>query len=58
MLHLILKESGLATASSGEGAGRFVVLYPEGMDGSEPMESPQPPRRPDANAVRKAFRPR
>jgi spoIIIJ-associated protein len=58
MLHLILKDSGLATASSGEGAGRFVVLYPEGEDGSEPMEAPQAPRRPDANAVRKAFRPR
>jgi spoIIIJ-associated protein len=58
MLHLILKESGLATASSGEGPGRYVVLYPEGMDGSEPMEAPQAPRRPDANAVRKAFRPR
>ena len=28
MLHLILAESGLPTASSGEGAGRFVVLYP------------------------------
>jgi spoIIIJ-associated protein len=58
MLHLILKDSGLATASSGEGAGRFVVLYPEGEDGSEPMLAPQAPRRPDANAVRKAFRPR
>ena len=30
MLHLFLKESGLQTASSGEGARRFVVLYPEG----------------------------
>lgn len=30
MLHLFLKESGLRTASSGEGARRFVVLYPEG----------------------------
>jgi spoIIIJ-associated protein len=58
MLHLILKDSGLATASSGEGPGRFVVLYPEGEDGSEPMLAPEAPRRPDANAVRKAFRPR
>jgi len=30
MLHLFLKESGLQTASSGMGPGRFVVLYPEG----------------------------
>ena len=30
MLHLFLKESGLRTASSGEGPRRFVVLYPEG----------------------------
>ena len=57
-LHLILSESGLATASSGEGAGRFVVLYPEGADGSEPIVTQQAPRRPDASGVRKAFRPR
>ncbi len=30
MLHLFLKESGLQTASSGEGPRRFVVLYPAG----------------------------
>lgn len=30
MLHLLLLDSGLQTASSGEGARRFVVLYPEG----------------------------
>ena len=30
MLHLLLRDSGLQTASSGEGARRFVVLYPEG----------------------------
>jgi spoIIIJ-associated protein len=30
MLHLFLRDSGLRTASSGEGPGRFVVLYPEG----------------------------
>jgi spoIIIJ-associated protein len=30
MLHMFLKESGLRTASSGEGPRRFVVLYPEG----------------------------
>lgn len=30
MLHLFLRDSGLQTASSGEGPRRFVVLYPEG----------------------------
>jgi spoIIIJ-associated protein len=30
MLHLFLRDSGLRTASSGLGPGRFVVLYPEG----------------------------
>ena len=30
MLHMFLKDSGLRTASSGEGSRRFVVLYPEG----------------------------
>jgi spoIIIJ-associated protein len=30
MLHLFLRESGLQTASSGDGPRRFVVLYPEG----------------------------
>lgn len=30
MLHLFLRDSGLQTASSGEGARRYVVLYPEG----------------------------
>jgi spoIIIJ-associated protein len=30
MLHLFLRDSGLQTASSGEGPRRYVVLYPEG----------------------------
>lgn len=30
MLHMFLKDSGLKTASSGEGSRRYVVLYPEG----------------------------
>ncbi|MGA8938316.1 MAG: R3H domain-containing nucleic acid-binding protein [Acidobacteriaceae bacterium] len=30
MLHLFLRDSGLQTASSGDGPRRFVVLYPEG----------------------------
>lgn len=42
LLHLALVPSGLATASSGLGPRRFVVLYPEGQT-SEP-ESTQPPR--------------
>jgi spoIIIJ-associated protein len=57
MLHLILSESGLPTASSGEGPGRFVVLYPAGADTSEPMGSEAPPaRRHDANRIRENFR--
>jgi len=64
MLHMLLAESGLPTASSGEGPGRFVVLYPKGADTSEPFnsyparENQAPPRRHDANQVRNAFRPR
>lgn len=51
-LHLLLADSGLPTASSGEGPNRFVVLYPEG---EEPAAAPQP-RRPDPNHIRRAFR--
>jgi spoIIIJ-associated protein len=63
MLHMLLSESGLPTASSGEGPGRFVVLYPKGADTSAPFNlsaagDSQPPRRHDANQVRNAFRPR
>jgi spoIIIJ-associated protein len=60
MLHLILAESGLPTASSGEGPGRFVVLYPEGADTSAPLfasATDDPPRRrPDAARIRETFR--
>jgi spoIIIJ-associated protein len=56
MLHLILSESGLPTASSGEGPGRFVVLYPAGSDTSEPMDTQPPVRRHDANRIRENFR--
>jgi spoIIIJ-associated protein len=56
MLHLILSESGLPTASSGEGPGRFVVLYPAGADTSASMVPDQPVRRPDANRIRDTFR--
>jgi spoIIIJ-associated protein len=57
-LHMILSESGFPTASSGEGPGRFVVLYPEGADTSIPIVTSQIPRKPDVSGVRKAFRPR
>lgn len=51
LLHLELASSGLPTASSGEGARRFVVLYPEG-------EAPPPgPSKDDrAQAIRQRFR--
>jgi spoIIIJ-associated protein len=55
MLHLILSTSGLPTASSGEGPGRYVVLYPAGADVSEPFAA-EPTRRPDANRIRDTFR--
>lgn len=51
MLHMILAESGLRTASSGEGPGRFVVLYPDGA----PVQDDRPMRR-DPDRVRQAFR--
>lgn len=56
MLHLMLAESGLPTASSGEGAGRYVVLYPAGADMSGYTAPSQPPRTRDASHIRHAFR--
>jgi spoIIIJ-associated protein len=56
MLHLMLAESGLPTASSGEGAGRYVVLYPAGADTSGYSASSQPARTRDASHIRHAFR--
>ena len=56
MLHLILSESGLPTASSGDGPARFVVLYPAGADTSIPMVAEQSSRRHDANRIRDTFR--
>jgi spoIIIJ-associated protein len=60
-LHLLLQESGLPTASSGEVPRRYVVLYPEGYeagqslagagDGSRPI-----PTEDRAHAVRSSFR--
>ena len=53
ILHLALAKSGLPTASSGTGPGRFVVLYPEGLE-------PDPPAAPSAEdrtrAIRSSFR--
>ena len=53
ILHLSLAKSGLPTASSGIGPGRFVVLYPEGLQ-------PVPPAAPSAEdrtrAIRNSFR--
>jgi spoIIIJ-associated protein len=53
ILHLTLAKSGLPTASSGTGPGRFVVLYPEGLQ-------PAPPAAPSAEdrtrAIRNSFR--
>jgi spoIIIJ-associated protein len=53
ILHLSLAKSGLPTASSGTGPGRFVVLYPEGLQ-------PSPPAAPSAEdrtrAIRNSFR--
>ena len=49
MLHLFLRDSGLQTASSGEGARRFVIAYPQGFP--VPAERPfgrfdrRPPRQ-------------
>jgi spoIIIJ-associated protein len=56
MLHLILSESGLPTASSGEGPARFVVLYPVGADTSGNVNIRQPSQRRDATHIREAFR--
>jgi spoIIIJ-associated protein len=53
ILHLSLAKSGLPTASSGEGPGRFVVLYPEGLQPSQPA-SPTAADR--TQAIRNSFR--
>jgi spoIIIJ-associated protein len=53
ILHLALAKSGLPTASSGEGPGRFVVLYPEGL---EPSQPPAPSAEDRSRAIRNSFR--
>jgi spoIIIJ-associated protein len=53
ILHLSLAKSGLPTASSGEGPGRFVVLYPEGLQPSQPAG---PSAEDRTRAIRNSFR--
>ena len=53
ILHLALAKSGLPTASSGIGPGRFVVLYPEG---SEPVSPATPSAEDRTRAIRSSFR--
>ncbi len=62
MLHLLLSESGLPTASSGENPRRYVILYPEGHsvgDAAIPAGRQNEPSAEDrARAIRKSFRSR
>ena len=62
MLHLLLSESGLPTASSGESPRRYVILYPEGHSPEEaqPRSAAQNPASAEerARAIRKSFRSR
>ena len=53
ILHMSLAKSGLPTASSGEGPGRFVVLYPEGLGPTPPAAPPVEDR---TRAIRNSFR--
>jgi len=53
ILHLSLAQSGLPTASSGEGPGRFVVLYPEGLEPRQPATASAEDR---TRAIRNSFR--
>jgi spoIIIJ-associated protein len=53
ILHMGLAKSGLPTASSGEGPGRFVVLYPEGL---EPVQPKGPSAEDRTRAIRNTFR--
>jgi len=55
ILHMALAKSGLPTASSGIGPGRFVVLYPEGL---EPVAPAQPTAEERTRAIRSSFRAR
>ncbi|HXE07435.1 MAG TPA: R3H domain-containing nucleic acid-binding protein [Acidobacteriaceae bacterium] len=57
MLHMLLVDSGLQTASSGEGPGRYVVLYPAEGDTRSAEAHEQNTRARHAN-IRERFRPR
>jgi spoIIIJ-associated protein len=53
MLHMALAKSGLPTASSGEIPRRFVVLYPEGFQPTQPAQVATEDR---TRAIRNSFR--
>ncbi|MEI9981732.1 MAG: R3H domain-containing nucleic acid-binding protein [Edaphobacter sp.] len=53
ILHMALAKSGLPTSSSGIGPGRFVVVYPEGL---EPVQPAQPSAEDRTQAIRNSFR--
>jgi spoIIIJ-associated protein len=61
-LHLLLQDSGLPTASSGEVPRRYVVLYPVGYEVGQTLAGPSNGSRPAiptedrAHAVRSSFR--
>ena len=57
LLHLALVPSGLATASSGLGPRRFVVLYPAGQT-PEPERFEPPTRRPASFRNQGGYKPR
>jgi spoIIIJ-associated protein len=59
LLHMVLSESGLPTASSGEKPRRFVVLYPEGYEPAQEAIAAKVPAVPvsdRAHAIRSSFR--
>jgi spoIIIJ-associated protein len=63
MLHLLLVESGLPTASSGENPRRYVILYPAGQapvagEASSPRQQDAVNAEERARAIRKSFRSR
>ncbi|HEY5055646.1 MAG TPA: R3H domain-containing nucleic acid-binding protein [Acidobacteriaceae bacterium] len=55
-VHMLVVESGLPTASSGEGPGRHVVLYP--ADGEPQTSAPQQDTHARHAQIRERFRPR
>jgi spoIIIJ-associated protein len=57
MLHMLLVDSGLQTASSGEGPGRYVVLYPQDGEAPSPAAHEESTRARHAQ-IRERFRPR